>query len=486
MIPEAGTAARAGWMVQTVARWGLLLILIGAPWAYGATRFWTMELLNDSCFVCLALYLLGLALERRLPPWPLVPVACFALLLVESGWMAFNARSDHDAVYSEFVPLMAPFPALPGSWDRAATLFYLQRQLAMAAIFLVAVDTVPRLRWKRAVCFVIAWTGASIAVFGMAQHVLKAPSIFWLPENTGHTFFGGFRYHGNAGAFLNLVWPMLLLGTIRSFWTPQAHFSRAAGIAGLFLTLAGCAVNVSRAAAGLTLFLLVFGGLGLVPILRRRGMIFPFWKIALGVGLALIFVGTMFFDGVASGASARWEGSDFYQGEVNIQQRLLAYDASLRMLPEAGWFGYGAGTFSAVFPEHTAYLGGRLVGFFKFAHEDYLQTVIEYGYLGAALWGTLLFGSIGRAVFRACDATLRTSDRLTYAICVIALAGVSLHSLGDFPLQIASIQLYVMIFFALAWAPPTGEPRGSVEPAASFQDASATFGRDPRTSAAER
>jgi hypothetical protein len=458
MTSVLGKINRGGAVVQAAARGLLLAILVYAPWAYGSTRLWTMEILNAACWACLALHLLGLALERRTPGWPLGPVACLAVLLAESGWMFFNAHSYHDAAFLEFVPLLPPFPALPGSWDRAATFFYLQRQLAMAAIFLVAADTVRHLPWKRGVRVTMAVTGVSVAIYGLVQRAFNAPSIFWLPEDTGATFFGAYRYHANAGAFLNLVWPVLLLGTIRSFWAHRADFSRTAWSAGLFLMLVGCAVNVSRAASGLTLLLLLFAGAALWPLLRRRGAYFPFWKIVLGGTVALVFFGTIFVDGVASETGSRWKILGHQLGDGNYQ-RFLTYEACLRTAPDAGWFGYGAGTFSAVFPDHSAYLGDRLTGFWKFAHEDYLQTVIEYGYAGAFLWGALLFGSIGRALFRACDRTLRTGDRLDYIICVIALVGVALHSLVDFPLQIASIQLYVMIFFALAWADPVGEPR---------------------------
>ncbi|MFM8657561.1 MAG: hypothetical protein ACKOD5_10595, partial [Chthoniobacterales bacterium] len=35
--------------------------------------------------------------------------------------------------------------------------------------------------------------------------------------------------------------------------------------------------------------------------------------------------------------------------------------------------------------------------------------------------------------------------------CSFALAGVSLHALVDFPLQISSLQLYTVIIAGLAW-----------------------------------
>jgi hypothetical protein len=454
---ESGARLRAGGWFQAAARVLLLGLLIEAPWAYGSTRFWTMEVLNAGGWACLGLHAVGLVLEGRRPAWPRWPVLLLGLLLAETAWMVFNARSYHDDFFDEFVALAPPFPALPGSWDRGATWFYLQRQTALAGIFLVAADTTSRLGWKRAVRAALGGTGASLAVYGLAQRALGAPSIFWLPENNGTSFFGAYRYHANAGAFLNLVWPMLVFLTVRSFWSTRADVARAVWSSALFLTLVGCVVNVSRAAMVVTVVLLALAALGSRPFLRRSVAVVPWGKIALGVALVAGFVTLLLNHGVASRTVDRWEILGAY---IDHDQRLLAYESAMRMLPQAGWFGFGAGTFSAVFPIYTASLNGELIGFWKFAHEDYVQSVAEYGYAGAVLWGALLFGSMGRAFFLAARVDLRTSDRLEYGVAGLALLGVALHGLVDFPLQIASIQVYVMVWMALVWASPAGEERG--------------------------
>jgi O-antigen ligase len=176
------------------------------------------------------------------------------------------------------------------------------------------------------------------------------------------------------------------------------------------------------------------------------------------------FTAALFLNGLGSSAASRWEL--LRQGPPD-PQRVLSYRLSLGLLPGSGWFGHGAGTFSAVFPNYDPALNGKLLGFWKFAHEDYLQTVIEYGWLGAAVWAVFLFGSLGRALWRFGGGRLRTADRLEYGVCLLALLGVALHSLIDFPLQIASLQLLVMIYAALAWAAPADEPRDGPEPKTS-------------------
>jgi hypothetical protein len=87
-------------------------------------------------------------------------------------------------------------------------------------------------------------------------------------------------------------------------------------------------------------------------------------------------------------------------------------------------------------------------------HEDYLQTVLEWGWLGSTLWALLFFGGITVGIrsykqYAASDWTPRR--RVLQPLVIIALIGVALHAIIDFPLQIASIQLYVATYLGLCW-----------------------------------
>ncbi len=442
-------------MIRTIARWLFLGLLIYSPWAYGSTRIWAMQILALGLWTCLGLQAVGCLTERRLPSFPVLPSLCLLALLAETVWMYVNARSDHDVFFWEFVPLSPPFPSLPGSWDRDATCFYLQRQLAMAAAFFLAFDVVSRPLWRRKVFLVMALTGVSVALYGLSQRFFNAPSIFWLHEDTGETFFGPYRYHGNAGSFLNLVWPLLLLYVVQAFSSPRAHSARAGWSSALFITLVACGVNVSRGAASITLLLVVLATAWLLLLLREKGYPFSFRKVLLAIAVVLAVAAGLAYSGIATQAETHW--SILGQQLEDNFQRGLTYQVCLRLIPSAGWFGYGAGTFSAVFPNHLEFLHGALHGFWKYAHEDYLQTVIEYGYLGTAVWTLFFFGGLFQALRKTADHTFATKDRLRYGVAVLALSAIALHSLADFPLQIASIQFYVTVFLAFAWVRPSRE-----------------------------
>jgi O-antigen ligase len=98
-------------------------------------------------------------------------------------------------------------------------------------------------------------------------------------------------------------------------------------------------------------------------------------------------------------------------------------------------------------------------------HEDYLQTVLEWGWLGSSLWALLSFGGIAvaiRSYKRYASAEWRPRRRLLQPLAMIALAGVALHAAVDFPFQIESIQLYVATYLGISWGSSLWRQRSEV------------------------
>jgi hypothetical protein len=446
------------------SRWILLAALIFAPWAYGCTSADEIAMLNGILGTALVLWLASLflgVLSRRnrisdpshggITPRVLVIIASAVLVL---GWaMALNARSIYDSDFFLFISRRNILPSAPGSVDAAISTAWMFRATLLIGIVFLVIDLSRDPAWLLRLWWTIALTGGSIALFGLLEKASGAQMIFWrsVPEWERLPFFATYYYHGNAGAYLNLIVPPALGLASRALMRPRAPFAKAVSLTLALLVVAAVAANTSRVAEliGVTLVLLP-----LVSFVRtglRHGTV-DYKTLLLG---SAVVVFTLFAIARVSHLDQplrRWH-------ELSVQlpadARWLASRAALRAVGDASYFGFGPGTFRVIFPYYTSGLGPRIEGTWRFLHEDYLQTLLEWGWLGTVLWGLLFFGGIFVAI-----TNLRTPGRVIkwypryrrlLPMIVLALFGIALHSLVDFPLQIASLQLYVAVYLGICW-----------------------------------
>ncbi len=148
----------------------------------------------------------------------------------------------------------------------------------------------------------------------------------------------------------------------------------------------------------------------------------------------------------------RW---DRFQASASNDARWQVDQVALKALPQAGATGFGPGTFSAVFPHLQTGAPDGAQGNWLFLHNDYLQTLLEWGWIGGLLWAALFLGGLSAAL-RLLLNKRRASEwyprqRQFLVLALVALGGVALHAAVDFPLQISSIQLYAAIYLGVCW-----------------------------------
>ena len=372
--------------------------------------------------------------------------------------MVFNAKSIFDSDFFLFVPLRNMAPPLTGSVDYAISAAWMVRGALLLGVILFVADLSQSDRWLLRLWYVIGLVAGSIAFLGLLQKATNAQMIFWQPppppEVWVSTFFATYYYHGNAGAFLNLVWPLCAGLVIRAFSNRYHPGMRAIWICLLILTVAGVLANTSRMAQVVALLLMVAIFLQFGPALVRK-LSGTQKSVALAGTLAIVLALVALAQATHLDQPInRWQAQS---QRISDDARWRAFRVATGVLPNAGLFGFGPGTFRVVFPSYNVGSANEAPGTWRFLHEDYLQTLIEWGWLGSSLWALLFFGAVIAGILSYKKDAKRDwmpRRRVLLPLVIIALIGVALHSLVDFPLQIESIQLYVATYLGLCWGSP--------------------------------
>jgi hypothetical protein len=369
--------------------------------------------------------------------------------------MALNAKSIYDPEFSLFVPLRNLVPFLTGSVDYANSAAWMLRGALLLGTILFVCDLSQSSRWLLRLWYVISLIGGSIAFLGLLQKATGAQMIFWQPppppEYGVTTFFATYFYHGNAGAFLNLVWPLSAGLVMRAFTSRSQPGLRALWTIVFIITIAGVVANTSRMAQVVALVLLIIIGLRFGPGLLRR---IPSTQKSVAIAGALALILALIALAQATHLEQplnRWHS---VSEQIPADARWQASRVALGALTGAGFFGFGPGTFRVVFPGYNIESGHAVPGSWRFLHEDYLQTLLEWGWLGSSLWALLFFGGIAVGILsynRYATRDWMPRRRVMQPLATLALAGVAMHALVDFPFQIESIQLYVATYLGVCW-----------------------------------
>jgi hypothetical protein len=438
----------------------VIFTLLAAPFLHGGTTDEAIRALSWALFAAGALWLAGLAIERRAPRIPRIIPVCVMLLLAQGWFMVLNAKSVFDRDFLALVERPVRWPLLPGSVDLPGSIEAMLRLTALLLLLVMIADFSRSTRWVRRFSYAMAAAGVVFAVFGVWQKISRNPFPIWPVEKPPPAAFGTFWYHGNAASLLNMTWPLALIAAIWAFQGERGHLAKAGWTAGTAAILGAVAMNSSKGghliAAGLAAVLVA------TLLLRWRSVIGGYgWKqFAAFSGLIACVLVLLIVSTDTATSAKRWME---YFGRTGSDSRLGTARVCLEMLPGGGLFGSGPGTFIASFQSHVARARMPQEAVWKFAHNDWMQYFVEWGFLGGGVWLALWslpvrraaqqIGLVGHSGFRLEGARSRGSQerwrrslealrRHLFFGASLALAGVLVHALMDFPLQIMSLQIY--------------------------------------------
>ena len=440
--------------------YSLCALLVWLPLPLGSNRAWAWSLMEIWVFVMMAVWC-WLYFNNRVALPASVRAARFVLVLFIL-WLIYVSLQLMP-LPPEWLSRLSPRAAehwagagAPGriSVDIKATRLALLLSLAYGLIFFLCLALVSNRRRLKTLAYTLVYSGLLQGLYGSIMSLSSLEYNFFLKK---------YAYVGVAtGTFIN-----------RNHLAGYLEMTLAVGI-GLMIATLGAGSNSAtlkkkllnalrlllsaKARLRLALVMMV---IALVLTHSRMGntAFFASLLIAGVIGLALarhaarpvliLLASLIIIDVLIVG---HWFGLEkvkqrLQETSIVTEQRDEVYQYVWRQWQDYKLAGSGLGSFYSVFPY---YRGRGIAGYYREAHNDYLQFAAETGLIGLGLLGLIVAASMLAALI----AHYRRRDPLLRGMSFAAIMGMTailIHSSVDFNLQIPANAATFMALLALAW-----------------------------------
>jgi O-antigen ligase len=312
-----------------------------------------------------------------------------------------------------------------------------------AFLFLAIVNNLHRQESAQLITLTLVFLAMAIAFYAVYQFATHSTRVWVLIEPYSHRGTGTFISPNNLSGFLEMILPLGLAYTITS--RMKALPKVFTGYASLAI-LAGIVVTVSRGswvatalAMALFFFILMFHHTHRVPAMAL---------------LALIIVGGMYLVPRDVLFLSRAKTLQNPNGDVTGDGRFGIWNAAVQLWHEDPWFGIGPAHFNYRFGKYRPEL---IQASPDRVHNDYLNTLTDFGIVGAVLvviaWILLFACAVWTWRYvRGSSNTLgdHRSNKLALVLgASIGLVAILIHSFLDFNMHIPANALVAVTLMAL-------------------------------------
>jgi O-antigen ligase len=442
-----------------------LALLVWAPFPLGSNRAWAWTILEAGLFLAAALWTIGW-MQRRHGSLALLRAArpAFALLGAWLAYLALHWTPLPPGLVGLLSPQAAAVHALAasygdGAWitlsvDPDASFVFWLKSCAYAIAFFLTLALAHTRERARLIALVLVLSGLAQAVYGGLMHLAGSNlEIFGTTIPHADRASGGFVNRNHLAGFLEITLALgigLMVGSLREtgqrswrqFWRDMAALllSPKAPLR-LFLVAMVIALVMTRSRMGNTAFfasLLIAGGVALA--LSRHATRSTVILIASLIAIDVFIVGSWF--GVEK--TMQRIGQTTVR---DVEERGDPTGYALEIARDYPVFGSGPGTFHTAF---TRYRGPDIRAFFDYAHNDYVQILVETGAIGAALAASFALMALVLAVLALSRRRDPVARGFAFAV-VMGISSIALHSMVDFNLQIPANALAFTVLLAYGW-----------------------------------
>ena len=368
-------------------------------------------------------------------------------------WMVrFWVRDEYRILWPPFAWAVLAFLAYVSWRYTAASVEYVARLevnkiFVYAAIFFIVLDNFNSKEWTQVIVCTLIFVGMAMAMYAIYQFATGSRMIYNTPQPIA--------YHGRAGGpfvcpnhladYIAMILPLAVALTLMA--RLNIVLKILIGYAAIVM-LGGAFVTLSRAGCAA----LGFGLLALFTMLLFNRD----YRLKAIIAIVLVLVPAIWIGSKSISAQHRMKKGFTETGFVD--DRFYVWPAAIDMWRENYWLGVGPAHFDLRYGAYRPPMGQMQVRP-EYVHNDYLNTLADYGFVGFALVcaGAAIFWvgvvRIWRYVRRSGDLGSRQSTRAAIVLGACSgLLAVMAHCVVEFNIHIPALALVMATLIAVVTA----------------------------------
>ena len=450
---------------EVAIEWLLVGLLAFMPLAFGVVHAWSEEVviaLSGAMAVCFLLRLIFRPEAHLVRTWAYVPIAAFIFislfqLVPLPRWLVAVISPNTVRLKTELLADLAnagtKLDLMTLSFYPDATIHDLRLVLAIAAVFVVALNVFRRPEQIARLLTAIAAIGGVIAVITLAQNIFGNGRIYWfISSKNCRGYSGPFVNHSNYGQFMNLS-----IGAVLGLFMVKLQ-TALAGKRVTLRTVVGCLSSNSAKTLWLLIVVMALGAATIFISLTRGGVLSMLIAIAFTtllfclhrahrghawvvVVIALVAFTCVLYVGFDTVYDRLASLRDFRGADAGRLQILKDIAVMWTRFP---LWGTGLGTHSVVYPMFDRSTIPQLAAH---AENEYAQALEETGAAGLSV--LIVFGVI---IWSNYAGTIRSAG---LPVCAAAyglgfgILAILVHSLSDFGQHLPANAILSAVFCAL-------------------------------------
>jgi len=311
-----------------------------------------------------------------------------------------------------------------------ATEMGLARLIIYLMVFLLAAFGLQTKKEVYSVMKGLAVFGFALALLGVIQKAFWDGRIYWFRtlSNPRSQPFASFVNKNHFACWINMVIPVSLgIGLMAKTIQKKVRYLFFGVAMSVIMFYSLSRGGVMSLFAGIFVFIFVMLN-NRVP--KKR--LIPFFLFILALGIFLAYVGIMPLM------------QRFAQIDITTEERIVIWKATLGAFLDFPVFGSGLGTYSHIFKMYHP----PTWWVYDYAHNDYLQFLLEAGCAGAVIAGLFIF-AVFHMVYKS-EWTER--EAFLKAAFFSSAATIACHSIFDFSLHVPSNAILFSLILGLAVA----------------------------------